>query len=271
MTASKTLCYSKWKRIKLLVLAKSLLNFNSLAGTLKPDILELFADFHRGGLDVKRLNYGVITLLPKVHDATKIQQFRSICLLNFLYKWITKTLTIRLENLVGKLILNSQSAFMKGRNIMNGILTLHEILHETKRRNEVGMILMLDFEKAYEKVNWDFLFSCLKLWGFCDTWCQWIRMVVSGGTMCVKLNNKEGTYFVSYKGVRQGDPLSPILFNFATDCLSRMVRQAQRNGLLCGLANNLISGGVVILQYADDTIICLKDNIDMARNMKLHL
>ena len=50
-----------------------------------------------------------------------------------------------------------------------------------------------------------------------------------------------------------------------------MVRQAQRNGLLCGLADNLISGGVVILQYADDTIICLKDNIDMARNMKLHL
>jgi hypothetical protein len=89
--------------------------------------------------------------------------------------------------------------------------------------------------------------------------------------MCVKLNNKEGTYFVSYKGVHQGDPLSPILFNFAADCLSRMVRQAQRNGLLCDLADNLISGGVVILQYADDTIICLKDNIDMARNMKLHL
>ena len=156
MTASKTLCYSKWKRIKLLVLAKSPLNFNSLAGTLKPDILELFADFHRGGLDVKRLNYGVITLLPKVHDATKIQQFRSICLLNFLYKWITKTLTIRLENLVGKIILNSQSAFMKNRNIMSGIMALYEILHETKRNKRIGVVLKLDFEKAYDKISWNF-------------------------------------------------------------------------------------------------------------------
>ena len=64
---------------------------------IKTDIIELFSDFHKGGLDVCRLNYGVITLLPKVQDAVKIQQFRPICLLNCLYKWMTKTLTIRLE------------------------------------------------------------------------------------------------------------------------------------------------------------------------------
>lgn len=120
---------------------------------VKNDIIELFEDFHRGVLDVRRLNYGVVTLLPKVHDAARIQQFRPICLLNCLYKWITKVLTIRQENLVDKLILNSQTAFMKGRNIMNGVLTLHEVLHETKRRNEVGVVLKLDFEKAYDKVN----------------------------------------------------------------------------------------------------------------------
>jgi len=87
----------------------------------------------------------------------------------------------------------------------------------------------------------------------------------------VKLNNIEGPYFVSHKGVRQGDPLSPILFNFVADYLARMVRQAQSNNILCGLADNLITNGVAILQYADDTIICLKDDVDMARNMKLLL
>jgi hypothetical protein len=76
---------------------------------------------------------------------------------------------------------------------------------------------------------------------------------------------------VTHKGVRQGDPLSPVLFNFVADCLAKMVRQAQRNGLLCGLADNLITTGVVILQYADDTIICLKKDIETARNMKLLL
>jgi len=87
-------------------------------------------------------------LLPKIHEAEKIQQYRPICLLNCIYKLITKILTLRLEKVADKLILNSQSAFMKGRNIMNGIMALHEILHETKRRNEVGVILKLDFEKA---------------------------------------------------------------------------------------------------------------------------
>ena len=132
---------------------------------IKGGIIEMF-DFHAGNLDVSRLNYGIITLLPK------IQQFRPICLLNCLYKWITKVLTLRLDPLPEKLILVNQSAFMKGRHIMNGIMALHEILHETKRTKEVGLVLKLDFEKAYDKVCWEFLFSCLKIRGFSETWCD---------------------------------------------------------------------------------------------------
>ena len=87
----------------------------------------------------------------------------------------------------------------------------------------------------------------------------------------MKINNQMGPYFVSHKGVRQGDPLSPILFNFVADYLTRMIRQAQRNGLITGLADNLIQNGVVVLQYADDTIFCLKDDFENARHMKLLL
>ena len=64
----------------------------------------------------------------------------------------------------------------------------------------------------------------------------------------MKINNTLGPYFVSHKGVRQGDPLSPILFNFVADCLSRMVRKAQRGALVCGLADNIIDKGVAVLQ-----------------------
>jgi hypothetical protein len=66
---------------------------------------------------------------------------------------ITKTLTIRIEPFAKKLIHPTQSAFMKGRNIMSGVLALHEILHETKIRKECGVIFKIDFEKAYDKVN----------------------------------------------------------------------------------------------------------------------
>jgi len=184
--------------------------------------MKLFDDFYHGKVDISRLNYGIITLLPKVKEANKIQQYRPICLLNCLYKLITKTLTIRLESVADKIIHGNQTAFMKGRNIMTGILCLHEILHETKKRKEIGIILKLDFEKAYDKVNWKLLFECMEKRGFNQKWCSWIKQVVTG-VQCVKVNNSIGPYIKSYKGVRQGDPMCPILFNLVADCLTRMV------------------------------------------------
>jgi hypothetical protein len=94
---------------------------------------------------------------------------------------------------------------------MNGVMILHEIIHETKRRKQIGIVLKLDFEKAYDKVKWKFLFHCLAARGFCNTWCNWIQEVVSGGTISVKMNDLLGQYIKSYKGVRQGDP-SPQFF-----------------------------------------------------------
>jgi hypothetical protein len=144
--------------------------FQTCWEVVRGDIMEMFHDLFEGKLDVSRINYGVITLLPKVIDAEKIQQYRPICLLNCLYKLITKVLTIRLERVAEKLILQTQTALMKGRNIMTGIMALHEVMHETKKTGKTGIILKLDFEKAYDKVCWDFLFDGLKIRGFCKTW-----------------------------------------------------------------------------------------------------
>jgi hypothetical protein len=95
---------------------------------------------------------------------------------------------------------------MKGRNIMNSILALHEILHETKCKKRVGVVLKLDFKKAYDKVSWEFLLKCLKVRGFSSTWCGWIEKILHNGTVTVKLNGILGSYFQSHKGVRQGTP-----------------------------------------------------------------
>jgi hypothetical protein len=115
------------------------------------------------------------------------------------------------------------------------------------------------------------LFECLNARGFYSKWCKWIEQVVYGGTVSVKLNDNVGPYIKSYKWVRQGDPLSPILFNFVADGLSRMILRAQSNNLFSGLVDHIISKGVVVLQYDDDTIICLKQGVEGARNMKLLL
>jgi hypothetical protein len=111
---------------------------------------------------------------------------------------------------------------------MDGILSLQEIFHHTHVKKQVGVVLKLDFEKAYDQVNWDFLLSCHQAKGLYKMWCGWIKKVLYNGTVSVKLNNVCGTYFQSYKGVRQGDPLSPTLFNLAGECLTKMILNAQK-------------------------------------------
>jgi hypothetical protein len=227
--------------------------------------MEMVHEFWSHELEVDRLNYGVITLIPKPKEALKIQQYRPICLLNVSYKIITKALMLRFEDCMSRIINRSQNAFIKGRNIMEGVLSLHEIIHDTKRKRKDGVILKLDFEKAYDKISWSFLFESLKQRGFCDQWCAWIKRVVDSGTLSVKINDTVGYYFKSRKGVRQGDPLSPLLFNLAADGLAKMIQTTQRNGLIKGLIREYIKDGVDILQYADDTILCMEDDEEIHR------
>jgi hypothetical protein len=116
-------------------------------------ILEMFNEFHRGKLDLSRINYGMISLIPKLKEANNIKQFRPICLLNVDYKWFIKVLTMRLTPYAGKIISETQTTFIPGRYILEGVVVLHEILHEIRVKKLKGIILKLDFEKAYDKVN----------------------------------------------------------------------------------------------------------------------
>uniref|UniRef100_A0A453F4P8 Reverse transcriptase domain-containing protein n=1 Tax=Aegilops tauschii subsp. strangulata TaxID=200361 RepID=A0A453F4P8_AEGTS len=146
-----------------------------------------------------------------------------------------------------------------------------EILHHTQRKKKIGVVLKLDFEKAYDKINWDFLLECHRSRGFGPVWCGWIQKILSNGTINIKLNNEKGPYFQSCKGVRQGDPHSPFLFNMAVEALSKMILNAPKEKMLIGLAPDLINGGVAILQYADDTVVCFEHDKESAVNLKLLL
>lgn len=235
------------------------------------DLFRLFVWFYEGKLDVQRLNYGIITLLPKTMEANKIQQYRPICLLRCPYKLITKVMDIRVAPYAPKLFSIQQNAFIKGRDIMDGIMSLHEIMHYTHIKKHTGVILKLDFEKAYDKVNWDFLLACHRSRGFNDKWCGWVSQILRNGTVSVKINDELGPYIQSAKGVRQGDPFSPFLFNMAAECLTKMVLAAQKNNLIQGLAPDLVEHGVAILQYVDDTVICMSHDEDKTVNLKLLL
>jgi hypothetical protein len=127
--------------------------------------------FHSGQLDIERLNHGVISLIPKVPDANVVQKFRPICLLNVSYKILTKILANRLRLIIHKVISDTQIDFIKDRFIMEGIVNLHETIHEIHHKKLPGVLFKIDFEKAYNKVNWAFLYQMMQLKGFGDIFC----------------------------------------------------------------------------------------------------
>jgi hypothetical protein len=110
-------------------------------------------DFNDNKLDLKRLNYGVITLVPKLKDANTIKQYIPICLLNVDFKIFPKLLMDRTTPVIDKVINDSQTGFIKGRNILEGVVILHEVLHELRRSGKRGVLFKIDFEKAYDKVS----------------------------------------------------------------------------------------------------------------------
>src|SRR5438128_11835143 len=112
--------------------------------------MPIFCDLSRGHLPLFSLNFGVITLIPKVQEANIIQQYRPICLLNVSVKIFTKVATNRLNLVADKVISPSQTAFLQGRNILEAVIILHETTHEMHRKNLSEVILRRDFEKAYD-------------------------------------------------------------------------------------------------------------------------
>jgi len=238
---------------------------------IKDDLMAMFREFHAGNLPLFNLKFGIITLIPKQKEVKQIQQYRPICMLNVSFKIFTKVLANRLTAVAEKVVRKSQTAFMPGRNILEGVVVLHETIHELHKKKKNGVILKLDFEKAYNKVNWSFVQRTLRMKGFPLIWCKWIEDIVSQGSVGIKVNDEVGQNFQTRKGLRQGDPLYPILFNLVADMLAILVSRAKNGGQFRGLVPNLVDGGLSILQYADDIVLFLEDDLEEANNLKLVL
>ena len=111
-------------------------------------------------------------------------------MLNISFKIFTKALANRLNIVVDKIIKPTQTTFMTGRYIMEGVVILHETIHELKRKKQNRIILKLDFEKAYDNVNWEFLQQGLRMKGFSQKWCKWIVNIITGGSVGVQINDE---------------------------------------------------------------------------------
>ena len=118
------------------------------------------------------------------------------------YKWITETLTNRLTPVTKEIIRRNQTGFIKGRNILEGVVVLHEALHELRKSKGHGLILKIDFEKAYDRVSWQFLEQVMLSRNFHPKWVKWVLDTVRGGKVCININGERSNYFSTHRGLR---------------------------------------------------------------------
>ena len=111
----------------------------------------------------------------------------------------------------------------------------HEVIHEVHRSGTAGLVLKLDYEKAYDRVSWNFLKEMLLSRGFGNKWVDWVISTIHQSTFQVRINDSNGPQFSGGKGLKQGDPHSPLLFNLVADVFSKMLQKATSIGLIHGL------------------------------------
>ncbi|GKA81473.1 RNA-directed DNA polymerase, eukaryota, partial [Tanacetum coccineum] len=218
-----------------------------------PDISEAVDYFFVKGTFPKGCNSSFITLIPKVLDAKLVSEFRPICLIGCVYKIVTKILANRLMEVISELVSDTQSAFVAGRQILDGPFILDELIHWCKRRNKQAMFFKVDFAKAYDSIRWDYLLDVLEAFGFGPVWRSWILGSLNSSKASILVNGSPSNEFTFHCGLKQGDPLAPYLFILVMESLHLSIRRMVDNGLYKGIQ---LPGAVSIshMFYADDVM-----------------
>ncbi len=204
---------------------------------------------------------GIISLLHKGKglDESDLGNWRPITLSNADYKILAKALSIRLSRTIPNIISNDQKGFIKGRNISEIIREIDDIVEHEKLNESQSILFVIDYTKAFDTVSNSFILKCLDHFGFGTYFKTWIETILSNRTFCVKNGGYISKEYNMERGVRQGCPISPILFLLAVEMLSIKVKQCKT---IKGIQRSHNDTPHKLKQFADDTTFLLKDLID---------
>ena len=215
--------------------------------------------FETGALHAS-FNTTWVILIPKKKGAVEVTDFRPISLIGSIYKVIAKILSSRLKSVLPNLIGDSQTAFVSGRQILDGALIANEVVHWLKMKKKQGVLLKLDFQKAFDTIDWDSLIYVLEAMGFGSKWRNWVYKCISSASISILINGVPSKPFKMGRGLRQGDPLSPFLFVIMSEVLNKILQQAIRFQLFKGVSVGNNNVQISHLQFADDTLIFSEAN-----------
>ncbi|GKA59975.1 RNA-directed DNA polymerase, eukaryota [Tanacetum coccineum] len=220
---------------------------------IEKDVFEAVDYFFMYGEIPNGCNSNFIALIPKILDANMVKDFRPISLIGSLYKIIAKILANRLVGVLGDLVNEVQSAFVADRQILDGPFILDEVLQWCRRKKKHALIFKVDFEKAFDSVRWDFVDDVLNKFGFGERWRTWIQSCLRSSRGSILVNGSPTEEFQFFRGLKQGDPLSPFLFILIMESLHISFQRVVDAGLFTGIKINSMVN-LSHLFYADDAI-----------------
>ena len=208
---------------------------------------------------------GIITLIPKEESSLlELKNWRPITLLNVDYKIASKAIAKRIEPILPSLIHPDQTGFVKGRYIGENIRLIADVMEQTRKLNLSGILLSLDFQKAFDTLEWSCIHHVLKLYNFGDSLRNWVKVFYTDIESAI-LNNGYATNWIKPStGVRQGCPLSPYLFILAAELMSMKIRQSSAvKGIL------IFEREIKISQFADDTNLLCFDLSSVEKGLQI--
>ncbi|GJX02450.1 putative RNA-directed DNA polymerase, eukaryota, reverse transcriptase zinc-binding domain protein [Tanacetum coccineum] len=204
-----------------------------LASVAKQSPIDWFWD--RGEIS-HGCNSSFISLIPKTNDPIGLKDFRPISLIGCFYKIIAKVLAERIKKVIDGVIGSALNAFIKGRFILDGVLVANEAVDYLRKSRGQGLIFKIDFEKAYDCVNWDYIRDVMMQIGFGLKWCNWVDACLRSASISILVNGSPTGEFRMTRGIRQGDPLSPFLFLIVAEGINVATKEAISNGVLKGVS-----------------------------------
>ena len=233
---------------------------------LNQNLLDSYNEaFQKGSLSVSQRR-GVISLIPKNDcDLSELTGWRPITLLNVDYKILAKCIAKRIEPFLPKLIHSDQTGFMKDRFIGQNVRRLNDLMEYTDVKKISGIFLFIDFEKAFDSIEWNFIKRSLELFNLGPFLTRWFSIFYSNSEAVVMNAGYMTDYFTVPKGVRQGYPLSPFLFILSVELLALKIRQEPycKGISLPNLQDAKTS------QFADDTTLISKDTNSLQFSLQI--
>ncbi|KAL9243847.1 hypothetical protein vseg_017686 [Gypsophila vaccaria] len=200
------------------------------------------------------INHTLIRLIPKVSNPERIVDFRPISLLNVSLKIITRVLVNRLRPMMDDLIAPTQASFLPGRGTTDNILLVQEVMHSFKLKHGSSgyMAIKVDLSKAYDRLSWSSIKDMLCSIGLPDDRVTLIMNIVSSASFQILWNNTSSEVFYPTRGLRQGDSLSPYLFNLCIERLSQLIFKATTEGVWRSIKASRSGPKISHVFFADD-------------------